>query len=398
MFQIGLRTTIRTPLRSSILIRKNTGAINILSLRLKSNIPSSPSQPSSPKKSNNNYNQVSNPNSPAPKNLPSQQEWENLKLHIPGETVQTNKLKDRVPMWPLSKENVPTLLPRPGIPQVGKNYTFKQVIKILQNKKQPELIYESEPHKLYFLLCFCLSIVFAVYACVLLEWAFWISNKEFDDNEKEETNMAIRNRNWALSLGLYLCPSIIMFAAAYGAIIFPTKLIRRMWYLPGPKEFIKFSTYPLIPGRPTPVYTVPLTNLSRRKTARVWTGKGFYGTADKGFFFFVLQEKISALKSKTWIVDRKAFFWSDGRVFDYLFGKETIKESEAGIPYDKQIEIINKNLKLKKQKMKQKHGSFWHYKLAFGMFKDDLKKVGNFVTGKKTISNEKGNDKQLPKD
>ena len=37
-----------------------------------------------------------------------------------------------------------------GVPQVGKNFTFRQVIGILKNKTQPELIYESEPHRLYF--------------------------------------------------------------------------------------------------------------------------------------------------------------------------------------------------------------------------------------------------------
>ena len=68
--------------------------------------------------------------------------------------MQTNDLKDRIPKFPLGKENVPTLLPRPGVPQVGKNFTFRQVIGILKNKTQPELIYESEPHRLYFLMCF----------------------------------------------------------------------------------------------------------------------------------------------------------------------------------------------------------------------------------------------------
>ena len=332
-----------------------------------------------------NQNLPSDPAAPK-SSLPSRSEWENLKLHIPGETKQTNTLKDRVPKFPLGKENVPTLLPRPGVPQVGKKYTFKQVIKILQNKKQPELIYESEPHRLYFLLCFCAAVVFSVYACVLAEWAFWISNKEYEENEKEETNEVVRTREYYWWLAIYLCPSIIMFAAAYGAIIFPTKLVRRMWYLPGPptKEFVKFTTYPLIPGRPTPVYTIPLANLSRRETTRVWTGKGFYGTADKGFFFFVLREKIagSQFKIRSWIVDRKGFFWSDGRVFDYLFGKETLAEAEAGVPYDEQFGIINRERKKQNEKMKKLHGPLWRYKMAIGEFKSDVGKVGGMISGK----------------
>lgn len=369
--------------------------------RFKSNLPQSNSSNNGNKKDNEAQNGTLNdsqlPTNPnAGKQLPSKSEWENLKLHIPGEQVQTNTAKDRVPKFPLGKENVPTLLPRPGVPQVGKHYTFKQVINILKNKKQPELIYESEPHRLYFLMCFCLSIMFTIYACVLFEWAFWISRKEYDENEKEETNEALRNRDWALSLAMYLIPSITMFVAAAGAAIFPTKLVRRMWYLPGPKEYVKFTSHPLIPGRPTPVYTVPLENLSRRKTARVWTGKGFYGTSDKGFFFFVLREKISSMKLKSWVIDRKGFFWSDGRVFDYLFGKETLQEAEAGVPYDAQVGIINREVKKKKEKLKQQHGMFWRYKLMLGEMKLDVRKVGGYLTGGETKGG-KNERKQLPR-
>ncbi|EMG47783.1 hypothetical protein SBY92_005072 [Candida maltosa Xu316] len=343
-------------------------------------------------------NQSSNSKLPAEqtpkKSLPSQGEWEHLKLHIPGEQVQTNTLKDRIPKFPLGKENVPTLLPRPGVPQVGKNFTFRQVISILKNKTQPELIYESEPHRLYFLMCFCTAIVFAVYGCVLLEWATWIANKEYHDNEKEETNESIRKRDWLLSLLMYMGPSCVLFLMAYGAAIFPTRIIRRVWYLPGPVEHIKFTSYPLIPGKPTPVYTVPLENLTRKKTARVWTGKGFYGTADKGFFYFTLLEKLPSGRKKSWIIDRKGFFWSDGRVFDFLFGKETLQESEAGVPYDEQFGIINRELKKKKKEMRKKHGIFWRYKMAGSEFTKDVKKLGGYVN--KTIGNGNDNKKQLP--
>ena len=32
---------------------------------------------------------------------------------------------------------------------------------------------------------FCASIIFAIYGCVLFEWATWIANKEYDENEKK---------------------------------------------------------------------------------------------------------------------------------------------------------------------------------------------------------------------
>lgn len=330
------------------------------------------------------------------KSLPSQGEWKNLKQHIPGESVQTNEIRDRIPKFPLGKETVPTLLPRPGVPQVGPKYTFRQVIQILKNKTEPELIYESEPHRLYFLACFCCAIVFTVYGFVLAEYAWFQANKDYEENV-EEKNEVIRKREWVLSLFKNSVFSVVMLAAAGAFAKFPTRLIRRMHYLPGPVEHIKFSTYPLIPGRPTPVFTVPLEHLTRKHTARVWTGKGFYGTADNSLFFFVLKEAINgSKKSRSWVVDRKGFFWSDGRVFDYLFGKESIAEAEAGIPYDEQIGIVNRELKKKRKQLKEEHGFFYKWKLGAKDMKQDIDTATNYV---KTLNeNRKTKSKKtLPK-
>lgn len=329
------------------------------------------------------------------KNLPSSAEWQHLKQHIPGESVQTNEIKDRIPMFPLGKEAVSTLLPRPGVPRVGKQYKFLQVVQILKNKKAPELIYESEPHRLYFLVCFCCAVVFTIYGLVLLEYAWFQSNKDYEENT-EEKNEVLRKREWVFSLAKYSGYGVVMLTAAYFVAKFPTRLIRRMWYLPGPVEHVKFTSYPLVPGRPTPVITVPMALLSRRYTSRVWTGKGFYGTSDNSLFFFILKEQLSGRKSRSWIIDRKGFFWSDGRVFDYLFGKETLAESEAGIPYDEQIGIINREVKRKKQKMRQEQGMFWQLKMGKEEVKEDVSKVSNYVKSLrnkgKEVENKSGNN------
>lgn len=343
--------------------------------------------------------QSNQPNTPLDytpkKNLPTPGEWNQLKQHIPGETVQTNTLKDRVPMFPLGKENVPTLIPRPGVPRVGPQYTFRQVVDILKNKKQPELIYESEPHRLYFLTCFCCALVFAVYACVLLEYAWFQANKDYEENTTEK-NEVLRKREWLFSLMKNASFGIIMAVAAFAVAKFPTRLIRRMWYLPAGKatnaakgvsstgaattpEFVQFTAYPLFPGQATPVITVPLENLTRRHTARVWTGKGFYGTADNSFFFFVLKE--TGEHKRNWIVDRKGFFWSDGRVFDYLFGKELLAAAEAGIPYDEQVGIINREVAKKKKQLRKEHGPLWRLKMGANEAKADLDKAGSYVQG-----------------
>jgi hypothetical protein len=355
MFVLARITTVGTRAVPRVAI---TSSLYLVGQRFKSNLP----QDFNPKKS-----------------LPSQEEWNHLKHHIPGESVQTNELSDRVPKFPLGKEVVSTLLPRPGVPRVGKQYKFSQVIQILKNKKEPELIYESEPHRLYFLTCFCCAVVFAVYGLVLMEYAYFQANKDYEENE-EEKNEVLRKREWLISWMKNSVFGIIMLGAAYGMGKFPTRLIRRMWYLPGPVEHIKFTAYPLMPGRPTPVITVPLAQMSRRDTARVWTGKGFYGTADNSFFFFILKERlINSKKHRNWIIDRKGFFWSDGRVFDYLFGKETLAEAEAGIPYDEQIGIINREVKKKKQKLREEHGIFWQFKLGSKELQSDAGKAVNYV-------------------
>ncbi|CUM64528.1 uncharacterized protein PRCAT00002133001 [Priceomyces carsonii] len=320
------------------------------------------------------------------RNLPSKEEWEHLRQHIPGESTQDNELRSRIPKFPLAKENVPTLLPRPGVPQVSSKLPFRQVIEILKNKKKPELIYEAEPHRLYFLACFCCAIVFTVYGLVLLEYAYFQANKDYEENS-EELELTLRKREWVMSLLKNGSLGAIMLTAAYFVSKFPTRLIRRMWYLPGKEEYVKFTSYPLFPGRPTPVYTVQLKNLARKHKGRVWTGKGFYGTSDSSLFFFVLKE---SSPNKTWIVDRKGFFWSDGRVFDFLFGKETIAEAEAGIPYDEQIGIVNRQVQKKKKELRKKHGFFYKWKLLKNDMQNDVQKVGSY------ISSLSGN-KRLPK-
>lgn len=315
-------------------------------------------------------------------------DWNQINAFIPGEKTQSDSLKDRVPKFPLGKENVPTLLPRPGVPRVLKQISFRQVLTVLKNKRQPELIYESEPHRLYFLLCMCFGLCLLIYGIVLGEWAIFQANKDYEENV-EEKNEVLRKREWALDLLKNLIFSAIVLTGAYFVFTFPSRLVRRMYYLPGPVEHVRFTTYPLVPGRATPVVTLPLKSLERKHKARVWTGKGFYGTSDASFFFFVLREVQNGKTVKNWVIDRKGFFWSDGRVFDYLFGKESIAESEAGVPYDEQIGIVNRRVQKKKEQLRKELGPFWRFKMQGQMMKDDAKKVGSFFKGTKKIEGKK---------
>lgn len=327
------------------------------------------------------------------RDLPSEGEWKHIKHHIPGESVQKNEISDRVPKFPLAKEIVPTLLPRPGVPQVGDKYSFKQVLEILKRKTKPELIYEAEPHRLYFLSSICFAVMLTAYGLVLLEFATFESASRYEINERELTPELLTREYW-FDVMKFSIPGLLVLRLAYECVKIPTRLIRRIWFLPGKVEHIKFTLYPMFPGQPTPVYTVPLSNLTRNVKAKVWTGKGFYGTADNSHFFFALKERQAGGKTKSWIVDRKGFFWSDGRVFDVLFGKESLAEAELGIPYDEQVGIINRGVKKQRQQLKEKHGFFYRYKFQAQEMKKDIKKVGNFISDKAGIESSKTQGKE----
>ena len=242
------------------------------------------------------------------KDLPTSGEWKHMKHHIPGEAEHKNDLKSRIPKFPLGKEAVPTLLPRPGVPQVGPKYSFRQVIQILKNKQKPELIYESEPHRLYFLASFCCSLVFTIYGFVLLEYAYFQANKDYEENEKELSE-PLRKREWFISLIKYSSIGVIALAVATGFAKFPHQVNQKNVVFTRPSrthQIYVVSTLSRGSGY-TLVITLPLSSIARKHTARVWTGKGFYGTADNSMFCFVLKE--TGARSRNWFVDRKGFFW-----------------------------------------------------------------------------------------
>ncbi|CDK24934.1 unnamed protein product [Kuraishia capsulata CBS 1993] len=293
-----------------------------------------------------------------------------LSKHIPGEAKLTNDLKGRIPQFPLGKENVPTLLPRPGVPQPGRDMPLKRMIKILKSKTEPELIYDAEPHKLWFFASVCLGLLYIIYGLNALSIGLELAWTTFSANDLQLPQNA-RYLQLVSQGGLTIILAIMPAVAGYMLLMTPTRLIRRMWYLPGPVDHVKFYTHPLIPGRPTPVITIPLEQINRHGKAKIWTGRGFYGTSDKLFFFF-LWEKGHRFP---WIVDRKGFFWGDGRVFDVMFGKESIQEAESGLTYDDKIGLLLEERKRKKKELKEKDGIAWRFKATGRLMKDDISKI-----------------------
>ncbi|ODV96845.1 hypothetical protein PACTADRAFT_48653 [Pachysolen tannophilus NRRL Y-2460] len=297
--------------------------------------------------------------------------------NIPGEKKLTNDLKDRLPTFPLSKEGLPTLLPKPGVPIPGPNMPLSKMIQILKNKKNPELIYEAESHRLYFIICSCFALVFAFYAWNIASISFSLTWDIYKENVNQLPDIP-RLVNLVAQSFLCCILTLLPIAVSLIFIMTPSRLIRRMWYLPGEVEHVKFIVHPIIPGRASPMITLPLNELYRAQKAKIFTGRGFYGTIDSLFFYFLRQKN----NKIPWLVDRKGFFWGDGRIQDYLFGKETIDSAAQGLSYDDKIGILNQKRQLEEEKLKKKLGLGWRYKAQAKLFADDMKTISGMTKSK----------------
>jgi hypothetical protein len=255
------------------------------------------------------------------------------------------------------------------------------MLEILNKKHEPELIYEAETHKVYFLICGAMAIIFTIYGLTFVDWGFRAVFQLYDEDQ-DLLMLATR-------LGMCIVITSIAGGVLAFAVKFPTRLIRRIWLVPGKNDqkFVRFSTHPVLPGSATPVYTIPLKNLVRSHKSKIFTKNGIYGTLDKSTFFFLLKE--ADKKFGYWIVDRNGWFWGDGRVFDVLFGKESLDEAAKGQTYNDKLKKVNDKLLEEKHKLKEEHGSLWQFKTSNKMFQKDLKKIVNIVND--------GKNKKLPK-
>lgn len=292
---------------------------------------------------------------------------DSIRKTIPGETEQSNSLLSRMPSFPLRSKA--TLLPKPGVPTAATT-TLRSMLEILNKKQEPELIYEAESHKVYFLICGAMAVIFTIYGLSFVDWGFRAVFQLYDEDQ-DPLMLATR-------LGMCLAIVAVAFGVLTFAIRFPTRLVRRIWIVPGTdQKFVRFTTHPVLPNSATPVYTVPLSSLVRSHKSKIFTHNGIYGTLDKSTFFFLLKE--SDKKFGYWIVDRNGWFWGDGRIFDVLFGKESLEEAAKGQTYDDKLKQVNDKLLEERNKQREEHGSLWQLKTTNKMFQKDLKKVVGIV-------------------
>lgn len=307
---------------------------------------------------------------------------------IPGETAQDNDLKSRLPSsLDFQKEAIPTLLPRPGVPAPNQ-YPLARLYDALSKKKEPELIYEAEPHKLYFVFCYAFALLFIIYGVNAFNIGYGLAWSMFEDNDMKLSETQL-NLQLAMHLSIVTVLASLPFLAGIAFLFVPSRLVRRMWYLPPVSEtghvrpdgqaFIKFTTHPNLPGRPTPVHTFPIGTLKKSITAKIYSGQGFYGTNDASFFFFLRENN----KRIPFIVDRKGFFWGDGRVFDLLFSDDSVEKVESAKKIDDVYGDLIRERKHKEIQMRKELGFGWRTKAGVKLLKEDIDKIRDLVSDKK---------------
>lgn len=330
-----------------------------------------------------------------------------ISRRIPGETPQENDLKSRFPSsLKFEKEAIPTLLPRPGVPAPNK-YPLARLYDALTKKTEPELIYEAEPHKLYFVFCYAFALLFIIYGLNAFNIGYGLAWGMYEDNEMNMNETQL-NMQLIMHLSIVTILASMPLLAGIAFILAPSRLIRRMWYLPpvnskgqyrpDGQAFVRFTTHPLLPNRPTPVHIFPLGTLQKSITAKIYSGKGFYGTNDSSFFFFLREEG----KRIPFIIDRKGFFWGDGRVFDLLFSNDSIEKVESAKKIDEVYGDLIRERKHKEMQMRKELGFGWKTKAKAKLMKEDIAKLKQIVSGTSVPSvskeQEAGNEEKLPKD
>lgn len=325
-----------------------------------------------------------------------------ISRRIPGETRQENDMSSRFPTsLNFEKEAVPILLPRPGVPAPNK-YPLARLYDALTKKCEPELIYEAEPHKLYFVFCYAFALLFIIYGLNAFNIGYNLAWSMYADNDMKmgETQL---NMQLVMHLSIVTILASMPLLAGIAFLFVPSRLIRRIWYLPphsstglsrpDGEAFIKFTTHPLLPNRPTPVHTFPLGALQKSITSKIYSGKGFYGTSDASFFFFLRENG----KRIPFIVDRKGFFWGDGRVFDLLFSDDSIEKVENAKKIDAIYGDMIRERKHKQLELKKELGFGWRTKAGAKLMKEDINKLKDLVSDKTDLIVKKEDGKKAAK-
>lgn len=206
---------------------------------------------------------------------------------------------------------------------------FAKCINALVSKTTPEPIFQYTPGRLLRVSTVGFSLVFFAYGATFVDWSYHSSLEVWrstDDETRASWEFRAKTFSpWALSL--------IPFSVAATALYIPSRVVTKVTYIPRPRmpPLCQLERRSAILGRRIEV-TRPLDQMARNEKARVYTGVGPQGVDDKASWVFLLYDRSPLCKSffsKYYILHRAGKFWGgDGRVFDALFGGDSIKDLE----------------------------------------------------------------------
>lgn len=206
---------------------------------------------------------------------------------------------------------------------------FSKVVNALVAKTVPEPIYSYKVSRLVKAGSVALSVVFFTYGATFADWSYESSQAVY--NEADETT----KKDWKFLAKTYgpMGLTLIPFTLALGALYAPSRIVTKVTYIPkvnGLPE-CELTRRSMLGGREIKVVR-PLSQIVRNRRTRVFTGEGDQGVEDKGSFIFFLSDRSPMAKSwidKFYIFPRSGKFWgSDGRIFDALFGGDSIRDLE----------------------------------------------------------------------
>ncbi|SCV04094.1 LAME_0H15720g1_1 [Lachancea meyersii CBS 8951] len=204
-------------------------------------------------------------------------------------------------------------------------------IAALLAKTSPEQIYLYKPSRLMKVGSWTLAGVFAVYGVSFADWSLTSSWELYREERLTSPEKWWKHSSLLLSVRIAgsILLSIIPLTLSALAIYVPSRIATSVTYLP--KGVCQITRRALISGKPTST-SAPVSSIVRNKKTRVFTGVGPQGTEDKASFAFLLTNTDRPTWDRFYVVNRSGKFWGeDGRIFDVLFGGESVKSLERNM-------------------------------------------------------------------
>ncbi|CEP61095.1 Mrx15p LALA0_S02e06612g [Lachancea lanzarotensis] len=217
-------------------------------------------------------------------------------------------------------------------------------IDALLAKSSAEQIYTYKPSRLVKTGSWTLAGVFAVYGVSFANWSVSSSLELY----KEEKVSYSWDKWWnhpTLLLGVRIAGSILLsiipLALSTLSIYVPSRIATSISVLP--KGVCQISRRALLSGK-SALTSAPINAIVRNNRTRVHTGVGPQGTEDKASFAFLLTDTKSPWWNRYYVVNRSGKFWGqDGRIFDVLFGGESVKSLERSVDPVVSTPVVEKN-------------------------------------------------------